>query len=86
MTESELAQELADVREENAELRQELRSVLWQACGEVDPTPGSLAMHYDSNALSAYADGLRLLARLGLVRITKEAGRRVLAVDAKEIE
>lgn len=56
-----------------------LRWVLAQACGDREVTG-----MYDSMALSAYADGLRLLAKHGLVEITHEVGRRVIARDVPE--
>ncbi len=48
-----------------------LYEVLQQACEYEDGTADSLA-------LSAYASGLRLLARLGLFEIESEYGRRVI--------
>jgi len=48
-----------------------LHDVIWQACGEDD---GAV----DSRALSAYAGAMRLLARLGLLEIESEYGRRVI--------
>ena len=50
-----------------------LQGVLSQACWN------QLDGEYDSLALSAYADGLRLLAKHNRVTITHEAGRRVIA-------
>lgn len=54
------------------ELGEVLLDVITQACGE---TGGEL----DSMAISAYADGLRALDALGLVTITRDHGRRVIA-------
>jgi hypothetical protein len=54
-----------------AELLDTLQDVLNQACGDN-------ADNVDSGALSVYADGLRLLAREGRFKITREAGRRVI--------
>lgn len=48
-----------------------LHDVIWQACGEDD---GAV----DSRALSTYAGAMRLLARLGLLEIESEYGRRVV--------
>lgn len=48
-----------------------LADVIGQACS----CDGEL----DSMALSAYADGLRLLAKYGRVKIVSEYGRRVIA-------
>ncbi len=53
------------------ELLEILYSVVYQAC-EIGDSEG------DSRALSAYADALRLLARLGLFEIESEYGRRVI--------
>jgi len=39
----------------------------------------SFAQSLDSMALSAYADGIRLLAEHGRVEVIDEAGRRVIA-------
>ena len=64
----------------NDEDQQELLDVLgWvinQACSGKH---GGTDEHLDSMALSAYADGLRLLEKHGRVRITHEYGRRVIA-------
>ena len=64
-----------------------LEDVISQACGACGPGgQGNL----DSMALSAYADGIRVLAAHGRVRITSEGGRRVIAewvpqdVDAED--
>lgn len=53
------------------ELVRVLYDVLYETCAEDDGRA-------DSRAISAYADGLRLLARLGLFEIEDEAGRRVI--------
>lgn len=58
---------------ERDELRDTLLDVLSQACGTSDD--GAL----DSLALSAYADGLRLLAKHKVITIEGEVGRRVIA-------
>ena len=63
---------LPDGQDIISELLETLAEVIDQACGEPD---GIL----DSQALSAYADGLRVLAQHGRVRITEEHGRRVIA-------
>lgn len=61
------------------ELVEELVSSINQACSTED---GKL----DSYALSSYASSLRLLAKLGKVKIKVEVGRRVIAewVTAEE--
>lgn len=64
---SEIARE-----QEREELLDTLVNVLDQACS----TPRDEVI--DSMALSAYADGLRLLARYGRFTITDQAGRRVI--------
>ena len=58
-----------------------LSDVLYEACGTPDG-------NYDSRALSVYADGLRVLAATGRVKITHEVGRRVVAefVDVESWE
>jgi hypothetical protein len=61
--------EQLDQRDQLADV---LLNVLWQACGDSDD-------RLDSYALSAYAEGIRLLGELGLVEIEVEHGRRVLA-------
>lgn len=48
-----------------------LHGVIWQACGD---DYGNV----DSRALSLYADAMRLLARLGVLEIEREYGRRVI--------
>jgi len=48
-----------------------LHDVIWQACGDDDGC-------VDSRAFSAYANAMRLLARLGLLEIESEYGRRVI--------
>jgi hypothetical protein len=63
---------LPDTQDIIEELLETLADVINQACSGPD---GEL----DSMALSAYADGLRVLAEHGRVRITHEAGRRVIA-------
>jgi len=64
---------LVDLQAQVAELLDTLADVIQQACYlERD---GDL----DSMALSAYADGIRLLAEHGRVEIIDEAGRRVIA-------
>lgn len=65
------------LEKENKELLETLQSVLCQACesrGSTDTEPPE----YDSMALSAYADGLRLLSKHKLFRIHSETGRRVI--------
>jgi hypothetical protein len=51
--------------------------VLTQAC---EVTEGN-DTHYDSMALSSYADALVYLEKIGRVKIRMHAGRRVLAVN-----
>ena len=62
-------EELEKVTKE--ELVLALHDVIWQACGDDD---GSV----DSRAISTYAEAMRLLARLGLLEIESEYGRRVI--------
>lgn len=58
------------------ELLDTLENVISQACGACGPGgQGNL----DSMALSAYAEGIRVLAAHGRVRIIEEVGRRVIA-------
>lgn len=64
--------------EEQAELLDVLFGVILQACGVGYPQNGDY--HLDSMALSYYADGIRMLAKHGLVKIESEYGRRVIAV------
>jgi len=61
----------ADVTHSKEPLLDILADVINQACCH----EGGL----DSMALSAYADGIRLLAEYGRVRIIEEYGRRVIA-------
>ena len=58
-----------------AELLDALEDVVNQACYASGPGAGS---HLDSMALSAYAHGMRVLAKLGRIEIEHEVGRRVL--------
>lgn len=58
--------------EERTELLDTLEDVLRQSCLDNADT-------LDSMALSAYADGLHLLERHGMVVILRESGRRVIA-------
>ena len=66
------------MNDEISEEMEVLRWVLAQACRRDDGL-------YDSMALSAYAEGLRLLAEHGLVEITSEYGRRVIARDGEQV-
>jgi hypothetical protein len=50
-----------------------LEDVIWQACLDRD------GKYLDSNALSAYARGMRLLHEYGKIDIEHDAGRRVIA-------
>lgn len=59
------------------ELLDILEDVLSQAC-LTDAEDGSRL--FDSMAISAYADGLRVLAEHGRVDIVNEYGRRVIAI------
>jgi hypothetical protein len=64
--------------EDLKELLNALEGVLIQACSV--GRWGDSDYHLDSGALSYYADGLRVLAKHGLVNIESEYGRRVIAV------
>ena len=57
-----------------------LEDVIWQACLDRD------GKTLDSMALSAYARGMRALSAYGMITITNEAGRRVIAVAASKPE
>ena len=59
-----------------AECMEMLESVLVQACSHRD-CPHSVE-YLDSMALSAYADGIRYLAKKKRVTIVSESGRRVI--------
>lgn len=61
--------ETTDVTEE---LLDALSDVINQACGEMNND-------LNSGAMSAYARGIRTLARFGRVRIQREVGRVVIA-------
>ena len=69
--------DLEDVLADHDELLDVLADVINQACGPVyvDATDSG---ELDSMALSAYADGMRLLAKHGRFQILHEAGRRVI--------
>lgn len=58
---------------EMGELLDALEDVLFQACWD------SLEEVLDSMALTAYANGMRLLAEYGRIEIVNEYGRRVIA-------
>lgn len=62
---------------ETDELLDTLENVLSQACLTDDDEGNHI---FDSMALSAYADGLRVLAEHGRVDIVNEYGRRVIAI------
>jgi len=55
-----------------------LEDVINQAC-RIESTEESKGYYLDSIALSAYAEGLRFLAKYGRVEIKTEYGRRVIA-------
>jgi hypothetical protein len=63
---------IKELTEQRIELLDALDDVLAQACLMPDGT-------LDSMALSAYADGLELLAEHGRVVIIQQNGRRVIA-------
>lgn len=60
------------LKQEIADLEETLEAAIWQACSD----HGGV----DSMAITAYADGIRLLAKRGKLRIESEYGRRVIAV------
>jgi len=65
---------IAEVKVQRETIRQlviDFQDALNQACCQADEV-------IDSGGLSAYADGLRLMARLGYFVITGEYGRRVI--------
>ncbi len=81
-----------------AELQNVLLRLISQACKFEGPakfksnTDGTMdekysieiqGEYYDSQAIGAYADALRLLADRGVIKILTEYRRRVIAVDAK---
>lgn len=68
---------IAKLEKENKELLETLQSVLFQAC-ESRAATDTEPPEYDSMALSAYADGLRLLSKYKRFRIHDESGRRVI--------
>lgn len=61
------------LKQEIADLEETLEAVIWQACGD----HGGV----DSMAITAYADGIRELAKRGKLRIESEYGRRIIAVQ-----
>lgn len=71
------ASKIAELEKENKELLETLQSVLCQAC-ESRVATDTEPPEYDSVALSAYADGLRLLSKYKRFRIHSETGRRVI--------
>ena len=64
--------------EEQKELLDVLFGVILQACSVGYPQNSD--WHLDSMALSYYSDGIRMLAKHGMVKIESEYGRRVIAV------
>jgi hypothetical protein len=62
-------------KEECDDLLDTLADVINQACGDV--YAGGIT-ELDSMALSAYADGMRTLARYGRLTIIEQHGRRVI--------
>jgi len=66
---------IVELQAQVAELLDTLADVIQQACSG----PGDRWQSLDSMALSAYADGIRLLAEHGRVEVIDEAGRRVIA-------
>lgn len=71
------ASKIKELEKENKELLETLQSVLCQAC-ESRAATDTEPPEYDSMALSAYADGLRLLSKYKRFRIHDESGRRVI--------
>jgi hypothetical protein len=69
---------IKELTEQRIELLDALDDVLAQACLTDDGT-------LDSMALSAYADGLHLLAEHGRVVIIQQNGRRVIAKQSGTI-
>lgn len=59
------------------ECREILTSVVCQACYIEEKKP------LDSMAISAYAEGLRYLERIGKVKILSQHGRRVIAEEVE---
>jgi uncharacterized coiled-coil protein SlyX len=70
----ELEQALDAAQDEIADLQETLCDVTNQACRMDDG-------EWDSCAISAYAAGMRMLAKRGVIEIKSEFGRRVIAVD-----
>lgn len=73
----EIANEPIKAQEEWNELLETLDDVIHQAC--YVPTDMIKQGYYDSRALTAYADGIRVLAKHGILEIEKESGRRIIA-------
>ena len=71
---AELERALDTAQDEIADLQETLLDVTNQACRNDSG-------EWDSSAISAYAAGMRELAKRGMIRITSEYGRRVIAVD-----
>lgn len=68
--------EVAALRGQREELIDALEDMVNQACTVADDREGGL--HLDSMALSAYADGMRTLAKLDRIDVEHEVGRRVI--------
>jgi hypothetical protein len=67
------------MKKATTENEKELLDCLYDVIGQACPGICDSKDDYDSMALSAYAQGLRLLAEYGMVKIVAEAGRRVIA-------
>lgn len=72
-----MARRILDLEGRVTELLAEFEDLAWQACGRSDP--GGANARLESDASRTYADAIRLLARHGRVRITRENGRIVVA-------
>jgi hypothetical protein len=71
-------EELDALKNERDELLDALADCIGQSC-HVNENGLAYPHDLDSCALSAYADGLRLLAKYGKVEIKTDVGRRVIA-------
>ena len=68
------------IMKERDELIDTLLDVINQACQIMKDDN---TFYYDSMALSAYADGMRLLAKHRKIKIATEYSRRVISEDIK---
>jgi len=72
---NEIVERLNEQSNQIEDLSNSLLEVLWQACSTREASADD---SMDSFGISAYADGMRQLAKLGKVEVEVDVGRRVI--------